>query len=68
LVGVTRFRYAMRDGHWVKIKPSRPLCGTTPEEFGELLVRLAPLAEADKCAREDRAGRHPLCQPWVRQL
>jgi hypothetical protein len=47
----------MRDGHWVKIKPSRSLCGTTPEEFGGLLVGLAPLAEADKCAREDRAGR-----------
>lgn len=47
----------MRDGHWVKIKPSRSLCGTSPEEFGDLLVRLAPLAEADKCAREDRAGR-----------
>jgi DDE superfamily endonuclease/Helix-turn-helix of DDE superfamily endonuclease len=56
-VGVARFRFAMRDGHWVKIKPSRSLCGTTPEEFGDLLVGLAPLAEADKCAREDRAGR-----------
>ncbi|HET9608051.1 MAG TPA: transposase family protein [Acidimicrobiales bacterium] len=56
-MGVTRFRCAMRDGHWVKIKPSRSLCGTSPEEFGDLLVRLAPLAEADKCAREDRAGR-----------
>jgi DDE superfamily endonuclease/Homeodomain-like domain len=57
LVGVIRFRYAMRDGHWVKIKPSRSLCGTSLEEFGDLLVRLAPLAEADKCARENRAGR-----------
>jgi transposase-like protein len=56
-VGVTVFHLGMRDGHWVKIKPSRPLCGTTPAEFADLLVRLAPLAEADKYAREDRAGR-----------
>ena len=56
LVGVTRFRGVMRDGHWVKIKPSRSL-GTTPGEFGDLLVGLAPLAEAEKCAREVRAGR-----------
>lgn len=47
----------MRDGHWVKIKPSRSLCGATPQEFADLLVRLAPLAEADKCTREDRADR-----------
>lgn len=47
----------MRDGHWVKVKPSRALCGTTPDEFGELLVRLAPLAVADKTAREARPDR-----------
>jgi hypothetical protein len=44
-------------GVWVKLSPSRELCGTTPEEFAELLVGLAPLAEADKRAREDRPGR-----------
>ena len=47
----------MRDGHWVKIKPSRALCGVSPGEFGDLLVRLAPLAEADKRDREEREGR-----------
>lgn len=47
----------MRDGHWVKVKPSRALCGTSPSEFAELLTRLAPLVEADKIRREDRPER-----------
>ena len=47
----------MRDGHWVKMKPSRPLSGTSPTEFADLLVRLAPLVEADKPDREDRPDR-----------
>jgi hypothetical protein len=37
--------------------PSRDLCGATEAEFADLLVRLAPLAEADKRARETREGR-----------
>src|SRR4051794_14623111 len=41
----------------VVVEPSRELCGTTREQFGELLVRLAPLAEAAKRAREQRDGR-----------
>ena len=47
----------MRDGHWVKIVPSRALCGFSPSEFAELLVELAPVAEEDKRFREDRPGR-----------
>lgn len=47
----------MRHGHWVKIKPSRSLCGTTPAEFADLLTALAPFADADKHDREDREGR-----------
>jgi hypothetical protein len=47
----------MRDGHWVKVRPSRVLCGCSPDEFAALLVELAPVAEQDKRAREDRPGR-----------
>jgi hypothetical protein len=44
---------------WVSVKlfPSRALCGTTPEEFGDLVVRLAPHVEAQRAARLDRPGR-----------
>jgi hypothetical protein len=41
----------------VKIGPSRELCGTTPAQFAELVERLAPMAEAAKRSRENRAGR-----------
>ncbi|MBC7308143.1 MAG: transposase [Dietzia sp.] len=41
----------------MKLVPSRDLCGATEAEFADLLVRLAPLAEADKRARETRQGR-----------
>jgi hypothetical protein len=44
-------------GTWVRLVPSRALCGTTEAEFADLLVRLAPLVEADKRAREERPGR-----------
>lgn len=43
--------------HGVVLEPSRDLCGTTPAQFADLLVRLGPLAEAAKTAREDRPGR-----------
>ena len=39
------------------LEPSRELCGTTPEQFGDLLSRLAPLVEAEYLARGDRPGR-----------
>lgn len=41
----------------VWLEPSRELCGTTLDEFGRLLTALAPLAEADKRARENYPGR-----------
>ena len=44
-------------GTWVRLSPCRALCGTTPDEFAGLLVRLAPLVEADKAQREQRPGR-----------
>lgn len=47
----------MRDGHWVKVVPSRALCGFSPSEFAELLIDLADVAEQDKRAREDWEGR-----------
>jgi hypothetical protein len=48
---------SMREWESTKIRPSRALCGTTPDEFGDLLVRLAPLVEparALRLARDDR--------------
>jgi hypothetical protein len=47
----------MRDGHWVKVRPSRALCGFSPSEFAGLLIDLADVAEQDKRAREDWEGR-----------
>jgi hypothetical protein len=41
----------------VRLDPSRELCGTTPEQFADLLVRLAALAEEARRARQDRPGR-----------
>lgn len=41
----------------VRIGPSRELCGTTPEQFDQLLARLDPMAVAAKTARENRPGR-----------
>lgn len=41
----------------VRLDPSRELCGTTPEQFADLLVRLAPLAEEARRARQERPGR-----------
>jgi transposase-like protein len=43
--------------HVTVIRPSRELCGTTEEQFGELLAALAPLAEEDKRLREERPDR-----------
>lgn len=43
--------------HVVRLGPSRELCGTTPEQFGDLLVRLAPLAEQRRRDVADRPGR-----------
>jgi hypothetical protein len=59
----------------VRLVPSRDLCGTTPEQFGDLLVRLAPLAEQRRrelAERPDRkrapgAGRRPF-PLWLRLL
>ena len=39
------------------VEPSRDLCGTTEGEFARLIEVLAPLAEADKRARESYPGR-----------
>jgi len=39
------------------LSPSRDLCGTTPAQFGDLLARLAPLADAEYLARGRRPGR-----------
>jgi transposase-like protein len=47
----------MRTLCMVSLKPSRELCGTTPEQFDDLVARLLPLAAAAKAAREDRPGR-----------
>lgn len=43
--------------HVVAIGPSRDLCGTTPEQFSDLLIRLAPLSEQRRAERADRPGR-----------
>lgn len=42
---------------WSKLSPSRELCGTTPEEFAELIVRLAPVWEQRRRELEDRPDR-----------
>src|SRR4051794_41508258 len=47
----------MRDWEYVKVRPCRALCGTTVDEFGDLLVRLAPLVEAARDRRLDRPDR-----------
>ena len=41
----------------VRLGPSRALCGTTPAQFGDLLVRLAPIAEQRRREREVWPGR-----------
>jgi hypothetical protein len=41
----------------VVLRPSRDLCGTTPEQFADLLARLAPLADEAKARREARQDR-----------
>lgn len=41
----------------VGLGPSRDLCGTTPEQFGDLLIRLAPMAEQRRRERADWPGR-----------
>jgi len=41
----------------VRLGPSRELCGTTPEQFADLLVRLAPIAEQRRRDLADRPGR-----------
>lgn len=45
------------NGHRVFLVPSRDLCGASPEQFGELLERLAPLAESARRERAERPGR-----------
>jgi len=47
----------MTVSHPVRLAPSRDLCGTSPEQFAELLVRLVPLAEGRKRRLADRPGR-----------
>jgi hypothetical protein len=37
--------------------PSRELCGTTPQQFGDLLIRLVPIAEQRRRDAADRPGR-----------
>lgn len=65
----------MAVSHRVALVPSRELCGTTPQQFADLIVRLAPIAEqrrrelADRpgCRRAPGAGRPP--RPfWLRLL
>ena len=41
----------------VRLGPSRELCGTTPQQFGDLLIRLAPTAEQRRRDLADRPGR-----------
>jgi len=41
----------------VAIEPSRDLCGTTPEQFAELLTRLGPTWETARRVRAERPGR-----------
>lgn len=61
--------------HPVRLAPSRDLCGTSPPQFGDLLVRLAPLAQerqrrlADRPSRKRApgAGRPPR-RFWLRLL
>lgn len=43
--------------HATRLVPGRDLCGTTLEQFGELMARLGPLAAEAKRRREDRPGR-----------
>jgi len=43
--------------HVVRLGPSRELCGTTAEQFADLLVRLAPIAEERRRGLADRPGR-----------
>jgi hypothetical protein len=47
----------MRDWEAVKVRPSRALCGTTIEEFADLVIRLAPLVEAARDRRLERPDR-----------
>jgi hypothetical protein len=48
----------MRNGrHAVLLEPSRALCGTTPEQFADLLIRLAPLVDAARQVRDERPNR-----------
>ena len=43
--------------HCTYLEPSRELCGTTLEQFGDLMERLAPAVEAEYRARGERPGR-----------
>lgn len=43
--------------HLVGLTPSRDLCGTTPDQFGDLFFRLTPLAEERQRRLADRPGR-----------
>jgi len=43
--------------HCTYLEPSRELCGTTLEQFGDLMERLAPAVEAEYRARGSRPDR-----------
>jgi hypothetical protein len=47
----------MRMRHVTVLEPSRELCGTTVEQFVDLVERLAPAVDAEYLARADRPGR-----------
>lgn len=42
---------------WARLSPSRDLCGASPEEFAELVVRLAPVWEQRRRELETRPDR-----------
>lgn len=65
----------MRPVHVVGLRPSRDLCGTTEDQFADLLIRLAPLAQerldrlADRPDRQRAPGAGRKRRPfWVRLL
>ncbi len=47
----------MVDTRVVRLHSSCNLCGTTPEQFADLLVRLAPIAEQQRRDLSDRTAR-----------
>lgn len=47
----------MAVSHRVALGPCRELCGTTPGQFADLIVRLAPIAQQRREELADRPGR-----------